>query len=202
MAENCRFCDAFRIGNGRALKSLLPAPEGQKIPCSRWIYNRDGVLGTLAPEQYTRGHTLVILKSHRNGITDPSITSGEHSALMSAITRISIAIKNVLNPDQVSLVCLCEETGHLHFHLIPRYSIYSHEEMEFFVGIHEMTGRVTPACFPTYGPGLWYLCHKETLFHLESGWKGSNYENGKYRNYRDKASGISTLARSIRRQLK
>ena len=59
MKRNCIFCDPDKI------KSQLR----DKTPCKSDFYEDEKTFAILAPEQYTTGHALLILKNHKTDIT-------------------------------------------------------------------------------------------------------------------------------------
>ena len=94
------------------------------IPSSK-IYEDDEVLAILDLSQVTRGHTLVMPKKHVRNLLE----ADEETALscMKVISLLSKQIVrntgaaglNVLNNNNEAAG---QSVGHLHFHLIPRYS--------------------------------------------------------------------------------
>jgi len=107
-------------------------------PCSAWIdYAKDSKnrflwYAVLNGDQYTKGHSLVILGSHRYKITDCSLTRSELSALAAGLKKVASRLKETLGVEAVHVLSLCEGVEHLHYHLIPRYS-YTCEEKQFVI---------------------------------------------------------------------
>lgn len=83
-------------------------------------------------DQYTKGHTLVILGAHRCKITDDSLTKSELMALAEGLNKVSIRLKKSLGAETIHVLSLCEGIEHLHFHLIPRYA-YTEKEKQFYI---------------------------------------------------------------------
>lgn len=105
--EDCIFC---KILNG-------------DIPSAK-VYEDDYVYAFLDISQVTKGHTLVIPKTHTKNIyeTPPEIAS----SLFSRIPTIANAIKKAYQPIGMNLLNNNEKPAdqsvfHLHIHIIPRY---------------------------------------------------------------------------------
>ena len=105
--SDCIFC---KIVNG-------------EIPSSK-VYEDKNVLAFLDISQITKGHTLVIPKKHNKNLFDLPKETAEK--LFSVVPKITNAMKNQLNIEDLNLVCNSgekagQEVFHLHLHLIPRY---------------------------------------------------------------------------------
>ena len=105
--ENCIFC---KIINGE-----LPSAK---------VYEDDHVYAFLDISQVTKGHTLVIPKTHTKNIyeTPPEVAK----ELFARIPKIANAIKKTYNPIGMNLLNNNEKPAdqsvfHLHIHLLPRY---------------------------------------------------------------------------------
>lgn len=105
--EDCIFC---KILNG-------------DIPSAK-VYEDDYVYAFLDISQVTKGHTLVIPKTHTKNIyeTPPEVAS----SLFSRIPTIANAIKKAYQPIGMNLLNNNEKPAdqsvfHLHIHIIPRY---------------------------------------------------------------------------------
>jgi histidine triad (HIT) family protein len=105
--EDCVFC---KIINGE-----LPSAK---------VYEDEEVLAFLDLTQVTKGHTLVVPKTHTKNIyeTSPEVAR----ELFSRIPAIANAIKNTYKPIGINLLNNNEKAAeqsvfHLHVHLIPRY---------------------------------------------------------------------------------
>lgn len=105
--ENCIFC---KIING-------------EIPSAK-VYEDEHVFAFLDISQVTKGHTLVIPKTHTTNIYDtPTEVASE---LFARVPRIANAIKKVFKPAGMNILNNNEKAAnqtvfHLHFHLIPKY---------------------------------------------------------------------------------
>lgn len=128
--SNCPFCD---------IKNKFGSVHfGDKdYPHQTWIdYGKDDNgnimwYAILCPEQYTRGHTLIILREHMNKISDSEPHEEELKHLIIGINKVSKKLKEVLDARNIYVLSLCEDLQHLHFHLIPIYK-NTKEEEEFF----------------------------------------------------------------------
>ncbi len=105
--EDCIFC---KILNG-------------DIPSAK-VYEDDYVYAFLDISQVTKGHTLVIPKTHTKNIyeTPPEVAS----SLFARIPTIANAIKKAYQPIGMNLLNNNEKPAdqsvfHLHIHIIPRY---------------------------------------------------------------------------------
>jgi len=88
------------------------------------VYEDDSVLAFMDVMPRTPGHTLVIPKAPARNILD--ISPADLARLVPAVQRISIAAKNALEAEGVSVMQFNEHAGgqvvfHLHFHVLPRW---------------------------------------------------------------------------------
>lgn len=98
--ENCVFC---KIVAG-------------EIPSYK-VYEDESFLGFLSIRPHTKGHTLLIPKSHFEEIL---VTPDEVSQnLFQTGKTLAKKIKNIFNPDKVAFVLAGQGVPHLHLHLIP-----------------------------------------------------------------------------------
>ncbi|WP_163971331.1 HIT family protein [Oceanobacillus halotolerans] len=94
-----------------------------EIPSAK-VYEDEKVYAFLDISQVTKGHTLVIPKTHTKNIyeTPPEVAQ----ELFARIPKIANAIKDVYQPQGMNLLNNNEKAAdqsvfHLHLHLIPRY---------------------------------------------------------------------------------
>ncbi|NEU31514.1 HIT family protein [bacterium LRH843] len=104
---NCIFC---KIVNG-------------DIPAAK-VYEDEKVLAFLDISQVTKGHTLVIPKSHQKDVFELSADGA--SDLFSVVPKIANALKQTFSPEGLNIVNNNGEVAgqtvfHYHIHLIPRY---------------------------------------------------------------------------------
>ncbi|MEN2767713.1 HIT family protein [Ornithinibacillus xuwenensis] len=105
--ENCIFCKII----------------AGEIPSAK-VYEDEDVYAFLDISQVTKGHTLVIPKTHTKNIYEtPSEVA---SSLFARVPKIANAIKAAFQPSGMNLLNNNEPAAdqsvfHLHIHLIPRY---------------------------------------------------------------------------------
>ncbi|GGM25456.1 protein hit [Paraliobacillus quinghaiensis] len=105
--ENCIFC---KITQG-------------EIPSAK-VYEDDDVYAFLDLSQVTKGHTLIIPKTHAKDIYETSEETA--SALFARVPKVANAIKKTYEPLGINILSNTGEAAgqsvfHLHIHLIPRY---------------------------------------------------------------------------------
>ncbi len=116
MSTDCIFC---KIVNGEAESSI--------------IYDNADIMAFLDMHPINPGHTLIIPKKHTANIYDIPKEILEKIAVVSK--ELSVRIKEVLNPDGISIFQMNEKAGdqdvmHYHVHVIPRYNgDWFHEEI-------------------------------------------------------------------------
>jgi histidine triad (HIT) family protein len=107
MNENCIFC---KIING-------------EIPANK-IYEDEKVLAFLDINPISKGHTLIIPKTHFENIFD--IEEEDLKEIINACKKISILLKENLNADGVNILHASgkdaqQSVFHFHLHVVPRY---------------------------------------------------------------------------------
>jgi histidine triad (HIT) family protein len=183
--EECKFC---KIGKGGLLGELPSTKEEEKaIHCNRGIYEDEYCIATLAPQQYTEGHTLLILKNHRAGITDDDTSKEELMGFINAIEKVSKHLKkNARNEDgkeplRIYVGCLCEDIEHLHVHLIPRYQSFEKDINTFRERYkYQLSQEKIDELIEKDKIGGWWLigeCEKD--YTKSKLWKKSNEERAK-----------------------
>ncbi|WP_017754277.1 HIT family protein [Calidifontibacillus oryziterrae] len=105
--SDCIFC---KIVNG-------------EIPSIK-VYEDENVLAFLDISQVTKGHTLLIPKTHNENLYDLSSEMAQH--LFAVVPKLANAMKDQLKLGGLNLVSNTgekagQEVFHLHLHLIPRY---------------------------------------------------------------------------------
>ena len=164
--------------------------------CRRDIYEDEYSLAILSPEQYTIGHTLLILRDHKADITD-DISSSHLSAFINAIHEVAVRLKKSArnsrdeHPERIYVCILCDGVEHLHAHLIPRYPFTQEDEgtyREIFTARdgEEETGRAIEE--GTLG-GYWCIAE------WEKKWKHSDFGR---RPNSEKARFLEKLANQLR----
>ena len=101
---------------------------------SRKVYEDDDIIAILDIAQTTNGHTLVMPKKHYQDIetVDPEILQKLILKVQELAKKISTNLKaeghNILvNTNEVS----GQTVHHLHFHIIPRYTVNDSIKIEF-----------------------------------------------------------------------
>lgn len=93
------------------------------IPSAK-IYEDEHVLAFMDIMPVTKGHTLLIPKTHRENIYD--LTEEEAAHLFSVVPKIANALKDEFKPSGMNLLqnngaSAGQAVFHFHLHLIPRY---------------------------------------------------------------------------------
>lgn len=107
MKNNCIFC-AIAAG---------------EIPSFK-IYEDDMCLAYLDINPFSEGHTLVIPKSHSEGLLDTPCET--LSALIKRVKKVASHIKSTLNADGFNILqnngeAAGQTVKHIHFHIVPRF---------------------------------------------------------------------------------
>ena len=89
------------------------------------VYEDDSILAFMDIQPISQGHVLVIPKKHYTNIHE--IPEDEVSYLFQIVKKISLAVKNGLSADGLSIVqnngaVAGQVVFHLHVHIIPRYT--------------------------------------------------------------------------------
>lgn len=104
---NCIFC--------KILNNEIPAAK---------VYEDEHVLAFMDISQVTKGHTLVIPKTHLENVYELDSETAGH--LFSVVPKIANSIKKQLNPIGMNIVNnngkdAGQAVFHYHLHLVPRY---------------------------------------------------------------------------------
>lgn len=87
------------------------------------VYEDDHVLAFLDITQVTKGHTLIVPKTHIDNIYE--LTKDISNPLFEAVPKVAKALKKAFNPIGLNLInnndAPLQSVFHLHLHLIPRY---------------------------------------------------------------------------------
>ncbi len=81
------------------------------------VYEDENLFGFLTIKPHTKGHMLLIPKTH----TEDILSSDDKTStkLFSTGKILAKKIKSILNPDKVAFVLAGQGVPHLHLHLIP-----------------------------------------------------------------------------------
>ncbi|MBA7629211.1 hypothetical protein ES703_36709 [subsurface metagenome] len=197
--RKCGFCQAGKLQIDRTrLLETLPTTDGTgSVPCRRGIFEDEYCVATLAPEQYTRGHTLLILKNHRTDVTDTDITGEELSGFINALTKLARHLKDRLGnqdsrrPERIYVCCLCDGIEHLHAHLIPRYPFTDEDKTTYRQQFEERDGRqkIEEALSTCELGGFWYIAKREKDYTKADFWSKPD---------EDRARDLEQLARELK----
>ncbi|MFH1656446.1 MAG: HIT family protein [Candidatus Nealsonbacteria bacterium] len=173
--EYCIFCDLI---------------ENDEFPEYQLIDKKDEFcIIILEKNQYTKGHTLVILKNrikgnHIKDISDENFTNEEMAGFIKTIHMTSKTLKKNLKdddgrpPERIYVSILCDGTKHLHAHLIPRYCFTEEEKSEYrnFFERRDGQKQVREDIKNNNIGGFWYMFIKERDFNMSSFGKKSETE--------------------------
>ncbi|MGV3080151.1 HIT family protein [Streptococcus sp. 32226D021BW] len=106
-----------------------------EIPASK-VYEDDQVLAFLDITQVTKGHTLVIPKSHYRNVLDMDAEAA--GQLFTAVPAIARQLKEKLGASGLNIVNNNEEAAgqtvfHTHIHLLPRFDKNDGLDIQFKV---------------------------------------------------------------------
>ena len=98
------------------------AIAAHEIPCFK-IYEDDDTLAFLDINPFSEGHTLVVPKSHSEGLLDTD--GGKLAVLVTRVGKIAAWIKEKLDCDGFNILqnngeAAGQSVKHIHFHIIPR----------------------------------------------------------------------------------
>ena len=71
-------------------------------------------------EQSHRGRVIVASKRHVGDLTD--LDRRDRQAFMDDVAKVASALRKLFNPQKVNYGAYGDTCGHLHFHLVPKYS--------------------------------------------------------------------------------
>ena len=164
-SNDCKFCNADGKADKEKLKNELPG----SIPCKTDIYDdNEYCFAILCPEQYTIGHTLLLLEKHRTDITD-NIPLEELVGFITAIHKVAKHLKAVAenqqgnHPERIYVGILCDGIEHLHAHLIPRYPFSKDDKQTYIDLFSERDDEEKARNVAENGDigGFWYVSERE-----------------------------------------
>jgi len=181
--KKCTFCHPERL-----LEELPPKGGNNRVHCKRGIYEDRYCFATLAPEQYTHGYAILVLRNHRADITDYNISNEELSGFISAIHKLARHLKDKLrdnnnNPPERIYVCsLCDGVQHLHAHLIPRYKFTREDRVNYREQFKERDSKeeIDEAVESGELGGFWYIAHREKNYKRSELWAKSDKERAQH----------------------
>jgi diadenosine tetraphosphate (Ap4A) HIT family hydrolase len=111
---DCVFCQVVA-----ALERSDTCPAGEAGQVLRKVRDLPASIAILAPDQYYKGYTMVVSKTHAIELYDlPERQSTQYFQDMVAVAR---AIATAFKPRKMNYEVLGNTVGHLHWHLFPRY---------------------------------------------------------------------------------
>ena len=81
------------------------------------IYEDENLFGFLTIKPHTKGHTLLIPKTHTEDILSSDDETSQE--LFKVGKTLAKKMKSILNPDKVAFLLAGQGVPHLHLHLIP-----------------------------------------------------------------------------------
>jgi diadenosine tetraphosphate (Ap4A) HIT family hydrolase len=110
----CAFCTVIA-----ALEHSETCPARAAGHVLRKVRDLPASIAILAPDQYYRGYTMVVSKTHATELYDlPRHASTQYFNDMLAVAR---AIAAAFHPRKMNYEVLGNTVAHLHWHLFPRY---------------------------------------------------------------------------------
>lgn len=83
------------------------------------ICDLDSSILVLFKEQSHKGRVIVAYKEH---VKDMTLLSDEdRNAFFADVNRVANVINKLFNPDKINFGAYGDTSGHLHFHLVPKY---------------------------------------------------------------------------------
>jgi ATP adenylyltransferase len=73
-------------------------------------------------DQRFHGYCLLIFDPHHATVLE-ELSDGEYEAYMHDLRRSLRAIRTTLQPDHMNVECLGNSSPHLHWHIVPRYTM-------------------------------------------------------------------------------
>jgi diadenosine tetraphosphate (Ap4A) HIT family hydrolase len=110
----CVFC-AVVAALGRA--DTCPAGDAGHV--LRKVHDLPASIAILAPDQYYRGYTLVVSKTHATELYE--LPDHESAQYFDDMRRVARAIGAAFGPRKMNYEVLGNTVAHLHWHLFPRY---------------------------------------------------------------------------------
>jgi diadenosine tetraphosphate (Ap4A) HIT family hydrolase len=111
---DCVFCRVVA-----ALERSDTCPAGEAGQVLRKVRDLPASIAILAPDQYYKGYTMVVSKTHAIELYElPERQSTQYFQDMVAVAR---AIATAFKPRKMNYEVLGNTVGHLHWHLFPRY---------------------------------------------------------------------------------
>ena len=110
----CVFCTVVQ-----ALEGTDTCPVGDAGHVLRKVKDLPASVAILAPDQYYRGYTLVVSKTHATELYD--LPERESAQYFDDMLRVARAIAAAFKLRKMNYEVLGNTVAHLHWHLFPRY---------------------------------------------------------------------------------
>lgn len=88
-------------------------------PFGIYICDLDASVLVLFKEQSHPGRCIVAYKDHKSEMVE--LTDEERSAFFADVNRVAKALHAIFHPDKINYGAYGDTSGHLHFHLVPKY---------------------------------------------------------------------------------
>src|SRR5207245_1634902 len=109
--------DARRHHAHAGLAETCPAAAPEHV--LRKIQDLPASIAILAPDQYYRGYTLVVSKTHATELYH--LDERESTQYFRDMLRVAAAVAAAFRPRKMNYEVLGNTVAHLHWHLFPRY---------------------------------------------------------------------------------
>jgi len=126
---DCVFCTVIA-----ALERSDTCPAAEAGQVLRKVRDLAASIAILAPDQYYKGYTMVVSKTHAVELYElPERQSTQYYQDMVAVSR---AIAAAFKPRKMNYEALGNTVGHLHWHLFPRYEWDPHPKRPIWETSH------------------------------------------------------------------
>ena len=88
-------------------------------PFGIYICDLDASVLVLFKEQSHPGRCIVAYKEHAGDMTE--LTGEERNAFFADVNRVAKALHAAFHPDKINYGAYGDTSGHMHFHLVPKY---------------------------------------------------------------------------------
>ncbi len=102
-----------------SLRDGVSYRDPQSGSVSRKIREMPASVAVLGHDQFYRGYSLVIAKTHATELHH--LPAAERAQYLDDMVRVAAAIAGALRPRKLNYELLGNTVGHLHWHLFPRY---------------------------------------------------------------------------------
>jgi diadenosine tetraphosphate (Ap4A) HIT family hydrolase len=110
----CVFCTVVA-----ALERSDTCPASQPGQVLRKVRDLPASIAILAPDQYYKGYTMVVSKTHAVELYE--LSERQSTQYFQDMVAVARAIATAFKPRKMNYEALGNTVGHLHWHLFPRY---------------------------------------------------------------------------------